>query len=141
METKDLAKTVAKALFYSSIQSSLGSVEMSSKFSVLNFSKDQKTLQNAANALKNYIYIGSIWTAGTVLSLYTTNGWCGAWIGLIANLVMMGWIVLSYIKAFNEAAKENNLEKPEVFNPLQWKIILAVIFVTLGGLLCAQMKS
>jgi hypothetical protein len=117
---KTMAQTIAKAIFYASIQASIGSVEMSSKFSVMNFSKDQETLQRAADALKSYMIVGSIWTIGTVLALYSSNGWCGAWVGLSANIVMMGWIVLSYIKAFNEAAKKYNLEPPTLLSNTDW---------------------
>ena len=46
------------------MQFSIGSVEMSSKFSVKNFSKDQHTLQNAAGALSDYMKIGLMWSFG-----------------------------------------------------------------------------
>ena len=58
-EKHELAKIVAKAVFYASIQASIGSVEMSSKFSVLNFSKDQEILQRAADALRGYAMVGT----------------------------------------------------------------------------------
>jgi len=57
-------KIIGEALLYASIVSSIGSVEMSSKFSVMNFSKDQETLQNAADALSDYLRIGLLWTFG-----------------------------------------------------------------------------
>ena len=41
-----IAKIIGKAIMLSSIQVAFGSVEMSSRFSVLNFSKEQDTLQN-----------------------------------------------------------------------------------------------
>ena len=50
-------KAVGEAIVFASIQFSIGSVEMSSKFSVMNFSKDQETLQNAAYALTDYLKI------------------------------------------------------------------------------------
>jgi hypothetical protein len=125
MENRELAKLVAKAIFYSSIQSSLGSVEMSSKFSVLNFSKDQITLQRAADALRSYMIVATIWTVGTMLALYASHGWCGLWIGLAANLVMMAWIYFSYIKAFKGAAEHYGLQEPTVFSPTDWKLIVA----------------
>ena len=65
MDSKEIAKAVAKSIFYSSIIASIGSVEMSSKFSVMNFSKDQQTLQRAADALKSFIIVGAIWSIGT----------------------------------------------------------------------------
>ncbi len=117
---KGLAKTVAKAIFYASIQASIGSVEMSSKFSVINFSKDQETLQRAADALKSYMMVGMIWTVGTMLALYASNGWCGALVGFAANMVMLGWILISYIQAFKEAATRYNLKVPVVFTPRDW---------------------
>jgi hypothetical protein len=116
MDSRTLAKVVAKSIFYSSIQASIGSVEMSSKFSVMNFSKDQETLQRAADALKSYTIVGGVWTVGTMLALYASHSVYGAVIGLVSNMVMMGWIILSYIKAFKEAAARYGLEVPTVFN-------------------------
>jgi hypothetical protein len=131
---KTLAKTVAKAIFYASIQASIGSVEMSSKFSVMNFSKDQETLQRAADALKSYVIVAMIWTIGTVLALWSSHGWCGAWVGLTANLIMMAWIVVSYIRAFNEAAKRYDLDPPTVFNNNDWMIAAGSTAALLGGM-------
>ena len=88
---------------------------MSSKFSVMNFSKDQVTLQRAADALRGYIIIGTLWTIGTALALWAEHGQCGLWIGLAANLAIMAWIVLSYIKAFREAAEHYGLQIPKIF--------------------------
>lgn len=132
-DSRELARIVAKAIFYASIQASLGSVEMSSKFSVMNFSKDQETLQRAADALRSYVIIAVIWTIGTILALYASYGWWGAWIGLVANAVMMGWIIISYIKAFSEAAKRYNLENPVVFSGNDWiAIIISIIILFVG---------
>ena len=115
MDSKEIAKVVAKAIFYASIQSSIGSVEMSSKFSVMNFSTDQKVLQRAADALRSYILIGTLWTVGTVLSLYASHGMFGVVTGLLANIVMMGWIVMSYNDAFKRAAEHYHLKAPTIF--------------------------
>ena len=115
MISKEMALIIGEALFYSSLQAALASVEMSSKFSVMNFSKDQETLQRAADALRGYIIIATIWTVGTLLALWAIHGICGLWIGLAANVVIMGWIVLSYLQSFKEAARRYNLEMPVVF--------------------------
>ena len=53
---------LGEAILLASMQFAIGSVEMSSKFSVKNFSKDQDTLQNAADALSDYMKIGLMWT-------------------------------------------------------------------------------
>ena len=108
-------KLVGEAVFFSSIQSAVGSVEMSSKFSVINFCKDQDTLQNAANALKSYIIIGLTWTAATMLSMYAKYGIYGAITGFTANMVFILWIYFSYVHAFGVAAEKYGLKPPVVF--------------------------
>ena len=138
---RSLAKTVAKAIFYASIQASIGSVEMSSKFSVINFSKDQETLQRAADALKSYMIVGTIWTVGTMLALYASNGWCGATVGLAANLVMLSWILISYMKAFKEAAKRYNLQEPVIFTKSDWVWIVTSSVIMVGGLWYMRSKE
>lgn len=142
MNNRELAKTIAKAIFYASIQASLGSVEMSSKFSVMNFSKDQITLQRAADALRSYIIIGIIWTIGTVLALYSSNGMCGGFVGLCANAVMMGWIIISYLKAFKEAAQHYNLQEPTLFSSNDWKVIfVSTILLIVVAVVVLQKRS
>lgn len=111
-----LARVIGKAIFLASIQWALGSVEMSSKFSVMNFSKDQDTLQRAADALRDYVMIGFVWALGTVLVLWSCYGSKGLWIGVIANLLVIGYIVMSYVKAFRYAATKNNLQMPKLWS-------------------------
>ena len=108
-------KLIGEAVFFSSIQSSYGSVEMSSKFSVINFCKDQDTLQNAANALKSYVIIGLAWTAGTMLSMYAKYGVYGAIAGFTGNMIFILWIYFSYVHAFSVAAEKYKLKPPTVF--------------------------
>lgn len=108
-------RILGNAIFYSSIQAAIGSVEMSSKFSVINFAKDQETLQNAADALRNYLYIAALWTLATVLVLYSQYGMRGVVAGSLANLGYVGWIYFSYIHAFKMAAEKYDLKEPTVF--------------------------
>lgn len=44
---------------------------MSSKFSVKNFSKDQDTIQNATDALSDYLRIAIFWTIGLSILVWT----------------------------------------------------------------------
>jgi fatty acid desaturase len=111
----DWPKILGQAIFYSSIQASIGSVEMSSKFSVMNFSKDQETLQNAADALRSYLYIAALWALATVLVLWSQYGLRGAIAGLLANLGYIVWIYTSYIHSFKVAAEKYGLIPPYVF--------------------------
>ena len=114
-EKNNWPKILGQAIFYSSIQAAIGSVEMSSRFSVINFSKDQETLQNAADALRSYLYIALMWTLATVLVLYSQYGIMGAIVGFLANLAYVGWIFFSYKNAFKKAANKYKLKEPVIF--------------------------
>lgn len=117
MTTKNVhADAIGQAIILASMQASFGSVEMSSKFSVLSFSKDQDTLQRAADALTSYIIIGTLWAIGTCLVLYSEFGTLGLIYALAANILIMAWIVISYLKAFRYAADRNKLTMPELFS-------------------------
>jgi hypothetical protein len=108
-----IAKVIGKAIMLASIQSALGSVEMSSRFSVLNFSKDQQTLQNAANALSAYIVIGTVWTIGSILVLYSSYNWTGFFASLVCNGIIMAWIIISYTRAFKSAVVKRDKQIEE----------------------------
>jgi hypothetical protein len=113
--TKKLFKMLGESILYGSIQFSIGSVEMSSKFSVKNFSKDQETLQNAADALMDYIKISFIWTLGVTMLLFSKYGWKGAVSSIISNLIVVMWIYYSYMDAFKIAVKKNpSLKMPKL---------------------------
>ena len=101
--TKKTLKMLGEAILYSSIQFSIGSVEMSSKFSVKNFSTDQATLQNAADSLMYYIKVSFIWTLGVTLLLYSKYGFLGAIASLVSNTAVVLWIYFSYMVAFRYA--------------------------------------
>lgn len=98
-----------------SIQASIGSVEMSSKYSVINFSRDQNTLQAAADALSGYMIIAAVWMAGTCLLAFGQYGVWGLLINLIANGIMIAWIYFSYLHCFRTAAKKYHLKMPSLF--------------------------
>lgn len=113
---QSLSSLVGLAIFLGGMQFSIGSVEMSSRFSVENFGTDQKTLQNAANALSTYFVIGLFWTLATCLVLYADHGMTGIIWGLIMNFMFMGWIVISYYLTFKRTAKNNGLNVPKLFH-------------------------
>jgi hypothetical protein len=107
---------LGEAILFSSIQFSIGSVEMSSKFSVKNFSNDQNTLQNAADALSDYLKISIVWTIGVVLLLYSKYKLLGAIAGFISNLIVILWIYISYMSAFKSATLKNpDLKMPSIY--------------------------
>lgn len=113
-------KVLGKAILFASMQFAIGSVEMSSKFSVKNFSKDQETLNNAADALSDYILISIFWTLGTSLVFFASYGMFGLFANVLANIGIIYWIWISYMKAFQMAVDKNNLETPKMFT--NWRI-------------------
>jgi hypothetical protein len=109
MDNRNIIKLIGESILFASIQFSIGSVELSSKFSVKNFAKDDETLDNAVSALHDYIIIALIWTIGVCMMLYSSNGILGIFCGLISNLIIIGWIYFSYIHAFKIASEKYNL--------------------------------
>lgn len=111
----NIAYILGKAILFSSFQFAIGSVEMSSKFSVKNFSKDQVTLNNAIVALRDYMIIGLLWTVGTSLIFYANYGYLGLGLNIVSNMFITLWIYLSYQHSFKMAAKAYNLQVPSIF--------------------------
>jgi len=114
LNRKNITELLGEAILFASIQFSIGSVEMSSKFSVKNFATDNATLQNAADSLSDYLKISIIWTVGVMLLLYSRFNLVGAIAGLITNLIVILWIYFSYINAFKSAAEKANLKMPSI---------------------------
>ena len=112
---KSIVTITGKAILFASMQFAIGSVEMSSKFSVKNFSKDQTTLQHAADALSDYIFIGMVWTLGTCMMFWGTYGMKGAAVNFVANFIIMAWIMASYKRAFEYACVQGDLQFPVLF--------------------------
>lgn len=117
-----LGYVLGKAILFSSFQFAIGSVEMSSKFSVKNFSKDQTTLDNAIIALRDYIVIGLFWTLGTSLIFYANYGFRGLSMNVICNLLIIAWIYFSYQNSFNIAAKKYDLVNKSIFSVQEEKV-------------------
>lgn len=115
MRKTSFAYILGKAILFSSFQFAIGSVEMSSKFSVKNFSKDQPTLDNAIIALRDYIIIGVFWTIGTSLIFYANYGWRGMAMNILCNVLIIAWIYFSYQNSFRIAAKKYNLVHTNLF--------------------------
>ena len=112
---RSIAYILGKAILFASMQFAIGSVEMSSKFSVKNFSKDQETLNNAADALSDYLIIGLVWTIGTSLIFMANYGTQGVVFNVLSNAVIIYWIYYSYMSAFKMAAKTSELQEPKLF--------------------------
>ena len=108
-------KMMGESIFYASIQAAIGSVEMSSKFSVINFCKDQETLQNAADSLKNYMFVAVAWMIATMLVMYSQYGCHGLVVGFISNLMYIGWMYFSYVNSFSTVVTKYGLQQPKVF--------------------------
>ena len=101
-----------EAILLAAVQFTIVLVEISSKSSVKNHSKDQETLQNAADALTDYLQIGMLWTFGLSVLFYVKYDVEGLAMILITNILIMAWIYYSYVNCFNYAAKKYNLVDP-----------------------------
>jgi len=114
-----LAAIIGESLLLASFSVALGSVEMSSRFSVINFSKDQRTLQNASNALTSYFIIGVIWAIGASSVLWSQFGIRGLVASIITNAVILTWIFGSYCLAFSKAVENTpGLVFPKLFHAI-----------------------
>ncbi len=113
-----VAKIVGKSILLAGFLVALASVEMSSRFSVLNFAKSNEVLQNAANALSAFTVIGLVWAVGSTAVLYSSYNMPGLLAGIISNGAILAWIIISYRAAFDRAASENNLAPPKMFEKL-----------------------
>ena len=111
---KEYYEMFGEAILLASMQFAIGSVEMSSKFSVKNFAKDQETLQNAVDALTDYLRIAIMWTFGLSVLFYARYDSVGVIMSVLTNLLIVSWIYFSYVKSFNIAAKAYNLKVPRV---------------------------
>lgn len=97
-----------------SIQFAISSVEMNSKFSIKSSAKDQETLQNAVDALTDYLRIAIMWTFGLSVLFYARYDTVGIIMSVITNLLIVSWIYYSYVKSFNITAKKYNLKVPPI---------------------------
>ena len=111
---KDIFKVTGKALLLSSFSFAAGSVVMSSRWSVQNFSTDQKTLDRARDALLEYTYVAALWCVGCSMLLYASYGSTGLALSLACNFSIWLWIWTSYVRAFKEAAQEHGLRAPDL---------------------------
>ena len=120
MLNREDLKAIGESILLAALQFAIGSVEMSSKFSILNFTKDQPTLNNAVYSLRSYVIIGVIWMIGNIMLLTGMDGFLGGASAFIFNAIVLVWIVGSYYIAFKSVAKKYNLKLPnfwEKWNP------------------------
>jgi uncharacterized protein YaaW (UPF0174 family) len=113
--SKETLKLLGKSILLCSQQFAIGSVLMSSSFSVKSFSKDQKTLQDAATALRQYIVVGVMWMIGNILVLGASYGMRGAVAAFIGNAIVILWIWKLYTAAFEDAMENYKLDPPVIF--------------------------
>lgn len=112
--SNDMLQIIGDSIILASIQFSIGSVEMSSKFSVRNFGTDINTLQSAASALVDYMRIAILWTLCVSVLMYLSFGFIGGLYTLIANILVVSWIYFSYINSFKFVCEKHNLPFPDV---------------------------
>lgn len=105
----DWSYIIGQNLLVSASQFSLGSIALSSTYSVINFSKTQEILDNGVSALRKYLYVAIAWLVANCLVMYSQFKYRGVLAAFVFNLVYIVWIVISYQQAFDIAAKQNGL--------------------------------
>jgi hypothetical protein len=115
MSQHTFSSLIGTSLFLAGLEFAIASTEMSSRFSVENFSVDERTLQAAMNALCTYFIIAVIWTVACCLVLYSDYGLKGVIWGCITNIIFVGWIVVSYYLTFKSVSKNRNIPMPKPF--------------------------
>ena len=111
-KSQKISKALGLAVILASQCFALGSVSMSSTYSVLNFSNTQTILNRAADALRSYLVIAAVWAFATCLILFSVAGWLGVAFAFAANILINLWVYLSYRHAFKEAVKQHALKMP-----------------------------
>jgi len=109
-------RLIGQVFLFATIQSIIGSVEMSNKFCLISVTKDQETLQRAADGLTLYIIFALFWTFGNVTFFYSKYKLTGFWYALVVNLFMMLIIILNYLNLFKKAVKQYDLKFPKLFD-------------------------
>lgn len=99
---------------------------MSSSFSILNFAKDQATMDAAKEALNDFMWWGLLWNLGSTLVLGSEHGLKGSLAAVGANTAVLGGIWLKYNAAFEEARVRHGLPEPESATPLSSVAVGAV---------------
>lgn len=119
MQNRTIYEIIGEAVLLASVQIGLFTIEMSSKFEIMN-TQSQSVLQGAADSLSSYMVIGIIWTIGSVFLLYGQFGIPGIVAGLLANIVFILWIVIGYLRVFSYVSKNSNLKYPRLFQTISF---------------------
>ena len=114
MQQRTLYEVIGESVLLASVQIGLVTIEMSSKFDILN-ANSQVALQDAADSLSSYLTIAIIWTIGSVLLLYGHFGILGLISGIIINILFILWITIGYLRIFKTVSEKNGLTYPIFF--------------------------
>ena len=106
---------VGKVLVSTTVQATLGSLEMSSRLMIRNFVITQEEADEFINEMRAYIFIGSLWTAGTTFLMYSMHQYLGASLNLLFNLLAMAWIIYRRYPVYVKTATKHGLKIKGIF--------------------------
>jgi hypothetical protein len=106
--------SIGKAMLFASAQVAFASIELDSKFSISEINTQQR-LDDAASHLKSYVFIAIFWTVASVLTQYSVYGVEAGFYTLVANLILLLWILASYKSMFEKIVRDNHLKFPNIF--------------------------
>jgi len=112
---------LGQALVFASVQPALASMQMSSRFDIVNSATTQDLLEQAARDLRSFMIIAIIWAVGSTLVMYIQFSWRGAFINLVGQGLVGYWIFSSFRNAIVNQALRKNLQVPSVWGKLELK--------------------
>lgn len=109
---------LGQALVFAAVQPALASMEMSSRFDIVNSANSQRSLEQAARDLRSFMVISIIWAVGSTLVMFFQFSWRGALINFIGQVLIMYWIYSNFRTAIVNQAKRRHLNIPPVWGKL-----------------------
>lgn len=109
-------KIAGKVLVSATVQLSLGSLELPSRFMIRTFTRTQEAVDATVSEMYSYIVIGLLWTIGTTILMYVQHYYIGAVLNMTVNLLAMWWIIYRRYSVLVETATKYGLQVKSLIN-------------------------
>lgn len=106
---------IGKVLVTTTVQLSLGSLELPSRLLIYNTATSQEAADFIIGEFHTYMLIGGLWTVGTSILLYLSHLHIGALLNSLFNISAMAWIIHRRYSALVANAKKYNFTVRNLF--------------------------
>ena len=103
-------KIAGKVLVSATVQLSLGSLELPSRFMIRSLIRTQEAVDATISEMYSYIVIGLLWAIGTTILMYVQHYYAGAVANILVNLLCIWWIVYRRYTVLVETAAKYGLQ-------------------------------